>query len=74
LFGIGRGSLLPLSGVQGACVTVLDRLGSGGGERRTVMRGTEAAHLERAFRSALETIYVMRRGHTQMIRVEKLEI
>ena len=32
------------------------------------------ARLERAFQGAVETFYRVKRGHTQVIRVEKIEI
>jgi hypothetical protein len=38
------------------------------------MLATAATRLERAFHSALETFYRMKRGNTQVIRVEKIEI
>jgi len=60
--------------LHAASANVLGRLGSGGGERRTIMLATAATRLERAFHSALETFYRMKRGNTQVIRVEKIEI
>lgn len=60
--------------LHAAAANVLDRLGPGGGDRRLVMLTTAAARLERAFHSALETYYRIKRGNTQVIRVEKLEV
>jgi len=60
--------------LHAAATNVLDRLGPGGGDRRLVMLATAATRLERAFHSALETYYRIKRGNTQVIRVEKLEV
>ena len=43
-------------------------------ERHVVAMGAVAAKLERAFQSALETYYRLRRGGTQIVRVERVEV
>ena len=51
----------------------MSRLVSIGGERRVVALATAASRLSRAFHDALEKYYRLKRGATQVIRVEKLE-
>ena len=60
--------------LHAACTNVLSRLQPGGGDRRVVYLATAVARLERAFQGAVETFYRVKRGHTQVIRVEKIEI
>ena len=60
--------------IHAASTNMMSRFCSGGPERSTVRLATAAARLERAFHSALETYYKLKRGNTQVIRVEKLEI
>jgi hypothetical protein len=60
--------------LHGASTNLLSRINSGSPERSALRLATAAARLERAFHSALETYYKLKRGNTQLIRVEKLEI
>jgi hypothetical protein len=60
--------------LHAATTNLLSRFHSGGPERSAVRLATAAARLERAFHSALETYYKLKRGNTQVIRVEKIEI
>lgn len=60
--------------LHAASANVMSRLSTGAGDRRVVMLATAASRLERAFHNALETYYRLKRGHTQVIRVEKLEV
>ena len=60
--------------LHAASTNVLSRLNTLGGERRVVSLATAAARLERAFHSAVETYYRTKRGNTQVIRVEKVEV
>ncbi len=60
--------------LHAASANVMSRLSTGGGDRRVVMLATAASRLERAFHNALDTYYRLKRGHTQVIRVEKLEV
>ena len=60
--------------LHAASTNLLSRINSGGPERSALRLATAAARLERAFHSALETYYKLKRGNTQVIRVEKLEI
>jgi hypothetical protein len=60
--------------LHAAVINVMSRLSNGGGDRRVIMLATAVARLERAFHSAVETYYRLKRGNTQVIRVEKLEI
>ena len=43
-------------------------------ERRADVVATAASRLSRAFDHALESYYRIKRGNTQVIRVEKLEV
>ena len=60
--------------LQAASTNLLSRINSGMTERSVPRLATAAARLERAFHSALETYYKLKRGNTQVIRVEKIEI
>ncbi len=60
--------------LHAASANVMSRLSTGGGDRRVVMLATAASRLERAFHNALETYDRLKRGRTQVIRVEKLEV
>jgi len=60
--------------LHAACTNVISRLQPSGGDRRVIYLATAVARLERAFHSALETFYRVKRGNTQVIRVEKIEI
>jgi hypothetical protein len=60
--------------LHAASINLLSRFNSHGPERSAVRLATAAARLERAFHGALETYYKLKRGNTQVIRVEKLEI
>src|SRR5215213_6278905 len=60
--------------LHAASTNVLSSLGPGGANRGTVYIATAVARLERAFQGAVETFYRVKRGHTQVIRVEKIEI
>jgi hypothetical protein len=57
-----------------ASANVLSHLNTLGGERRVVALATAASRLSRAFHSALEKYSRLKRGNTQVIRVEKLEV
>lgn len=57
-----------------AAQNLLSRIQSHGGERRLSSAATAAARLERAFHSAVETFHKVKRGNTQVIRVEKLVV
>ena len=57
-----------------ASSNVMSRLDSVSGERRVVALAAAASRLSRAFHHALETYHRLKRGNTQVIRVEKLEI
>jgi hypothetical protein len=59
--------------LHAASTNVLSSLGPGGANRGTVYMATAVARLERAFQGAVETFYRVKRGHTQVIRVEKIE-
>jgi hypothetical protein len=56
-----------------ASITVMSRL-RGITERNVVAMATAAAKIERAFHSALETYQQMKRGVTQIVRVERINI
>jgi hypothetical protein len=60
--------------LHAASANVMSRLSTGGADRRVVMLATATSRLERAFHNALDTYYRLKRGHTQVIRVEKLEV
>jgi hypothetical protein len=60
--------------LHAAATNVLGRVVSFGGERRVVALATAASRPERAFHSAVETFYRVKRGNTQVIRVEKVEV
>jgi hypothetical protein len=60
--------------LQAASTNLLSRIDSGTLDRNAPRLATAAARLERAFHSAIETYYRLKRGNTQVIRVEKLEI
>ena len=57
-----------------ASTNVMSRLRAFHGERRIVVLATAAARLSRAFDHALETYYRLKRGNTQVIRIEKVEV
>ena len=57
-----------------ASANVLSHLNTLGGERRVVALATAASRLSRAFHNALEKYSRLKRGNTQVIRVEKLEV
>ena len=57
-----------------ASANVMSRMSNIGGERRIVVLATAASRLSRAFHDALETYYRLKRGNTQVIRVEKIEV
>jgi len=44
------------------------------GERNMIAMATACAKLERALHSAIETYYRMKRGVTQIVRVERVEV
>ena len=56
-----------------ASLRFLDRSGCGG-TRHQVAMGALAAKLERGFQTSLETYYRLRRGGTQIVRVERVEV
>lgn len=56
-----------------ASLRFLDRCGYGG-TRSQVAMGALAAKLEHRFQTALETYYRLRRGGTQIVRVERVEV
>ena len=60
--------------LHAASANVMSRLSTEGADRRVVMLATAASRLERAFHNALDTYYRLKRGNTQVIRVEKLEV
>jgi hypothetical protein len=60
--------------LQAASTNLLSRIPSAMGERSAPRLAAAIARLERSFHSALETYYKLKRGNTQVIRVEKLEI
>ena len=43
-------------------------------DRRMIAMATAAARLERAFQTGIETYYRLRRGVTQIVRVERVEV
>jgi hypothetical protein len=57
-----------------AAQNLLSRIQSHGGDRKLASAASSAARLERAFHSAVETFYKVKRGNTQVIRVEKIEV
>jgi hypothetical protein len=57
-----------------ASANVMSRMSNIGGERRIVVLATAASRLSRAFHDALEEYYRLKRGNTQVIRVETLEV
>jgi hypothetical protein len=60
--------------LQAASTNLLSRIPKSMGERSAPRLAAAIARLERSFHSALETYYKLKRGNTQVIRVEKLEI
>ena len=56
-----------------ASLNVLKRLNSVG-ERNMIAVATAAAKLERAFHSAIETYHRVKKGVSQIIRIEKVEV
>ena len=60
--------------LSAASANVMSRLSSIGGERRVVALATAASRLSRAFHDALEKYHRIKRGNTQVIQVEKLEV
>src|SRR5262249_52813196 len=59
--------------LHSASLNVLGRM-PGVTERNVIAMGTAAAKLERAFHNAIETYYRTKRGVTQIVRVERVEI
>ena len=60
--------------LHAASINVMSRLSTFHGERRIVVLATASSRLSRAFDHALETYYRLKRGNTQVIRVEKIEV
>ncbi len=60
--------------LHAAVTNVLSRLGSHSMERRTAIAANAAAKLERALHSALKSYDLLKQGHRQVIRIERLEI
>jgi len=60
--------------LHAASANVMSRLSTGGGDRRIVMLAIAASRLERAFHNALDTYCRIKRGNTQILRVDKLEV
>jgi hypothetical protein len=60
--------------LHAASANVMSRLSPVGMERRAIMLSTVASRLSRAFDHALETYYRVKRGNTQVIRIERLEV
>jgi len=56
-----------------ASLNVLSRTPSIG-ERNMIAMATACAKLEHAFHSAIETYYRVKRGVTQIVRVERVEV
>jgi hypothetical protein len=64
---------LAVSCLHTASLNVLSRT-HGIGERNMIAMATACAKLERALHSAIETYYRMKRGVTQIVRVERVEV
>ena len=60
--------------LHAAATKMLSRVSYHGTESGLNMASNAVAKLERAFHSAINTFYRVKRGNTQVIRVEKLEI
>lgn len=60
--------------LHAAATNILSRIRSHDGERRLTYAANAATKLERAFHSAVEVFYKVKRGNVQTIRVEKLVV
>ncbi len=62
-----------LAALHSALMNVLGRL-HGVTERNMIAMASAAAKLERAFQAGLETYYRLKRGNSQVIRIERVTV